>query len=453
MNNFVNIIWLRKSLKHLLFGVVLVLAVPFVGDPSWSGLAFAQDDEEQQETTKVSGISEKVYRKFAEAQEFIDAEDYKSALKVLNEVKGRKKLSGSESVQLYRIYGYVYFNQERYKDAIKAFETLLRQEEVSERDKNDTLLTLAQLNFQIENWQGAIKILNDWLAVVQNPPPEPYIMLASAYYSIDQYKDMIVPVETAMDIARKRDKPVKERWWLLLRAGYYELNDIKKVTEILEILVVNWPKKEYWTMLSGMYGELNLEKKQLSAYESAYDQGLLVRSAEITTLAQLLMQADAGYKAARIMEKGLKDGIVEKNEGNLRLLSQAWQMASEYEKAIDPLKKAAKISGDGELDIRLANSYLNLSRYDECINSARSGLSKGGLNRPSIAQELLGMCLFEKQKFEEAKKAFKIAAKDKKIQRRARNWIKFIESEQARISQINESIKQARLARDRANSR
>jgi len=62
------------------------------------------------------------------------------------------------------------------------------------------------------------------------------------------------------------------------------------------------------------------------------------------------------------------------------------------------------------------------------------------------------MCLFEKDQFEDAKKAFRQAGKDKKIEKRSRNWIKFIESEQARISQINESIKQARLARDRANS-
>jgi len=453
MNNLLNNLYLRHFLQPVLLGAFLLLVVPSGGSVFRSGLAFADEgDKDKQETTKVTGISEKVYRKFAEAQELMEAENYDGALKVLDEVKGKKRLTPTEAIQLYRIYGVVYFNQERYKDAIRAFEMLLKQKDLGERDRNDTLFTLAQLHFQIEDWKGAIKILKEWLAVVENPPPEPYIMLGSAYYQLDQYKDVIPPVEKAIEIARQRGKPVKERWWLLLRAGYYELNNLKKVTEILEILVVNWPKKEYWTMLSGMYGELNLEDKQLSAYESAYDQGLLTKSAEIVTLSQLLMQADAGYKAARVLEKGFKDGIVEENEANLRLLSQAWQMASEYEKAIPPLKKAAKISDDGELDIRLANSYLNLNRYDECIASARSGLNKGGLKRPGTAQELLGMCLFEKQKFEEAKKAFRAAAKDKKIERRARNWIKFIESEQARIAQINESIKQARLARDRAKS-
>jgi tetratricopeptide (TPR) repeat protein len=453
MKKFYHNLQLRKLIRHTLLGVALILAVPLSDNPSWFGHAYGQEGKKkEQETTQVSGISEKVYRKFAESQELMEVEDYLGALKVLDELKANKKLSPTEAVQMYRIYGVVYFNQELYKKAIEAFETLLRQEGISERERNDTLFTLAQLHFQIEDWQGAIKILKNWLAVVENPPPQPYIMLASAYYQTDQYQEVIAPVETAIEIARQRNKPVEERWWLLLRAGYYELNNIPKVTEILEILVVNWPKKDYWTMLSGMYGELNREQKQLGAYEAAYDQGLLIKSVEIVTLAQLLMQAEAGYKSARILEKGLADGIVEETESNFRLLSQAWQMAAEYEKAIGPLKQAAKISDDGELDVRLANSYLNLSRYDDCVTATRSGLKKGGLKRPAIAQELLGMCLYENEKYEDAKKAFRQAAKDKKIAKRARNWMKFIESEQSRIAQINESIKQARLARDRMNN-
>ena len=290
-------------------------------------------------------------------------------------------------------------------------------------------------------------------AFVQTDDTDTYIILAQAYYSLDKFDQMIEPIETAIRVAEERGMEVKERWYLLLRVPYFELENYAKVAEILEILVVNWPKKEYWTMLSSMYGELDRDKRQLATYEAAHDQGLLEKSVEFVTLAQYLMQAEAGYKAARILEQGLEDGSIEKNENNYRLLSQAWQMASEFEKAIGPLEEAARISNDGELDVRLANSFLNLSRYDECVDASRAGLKKGGLDRPAIAQELLGMCLMEKEEFEEAKKAFRQAAKDDKIENRARNWIKFIESEQARISQINESIRQARLARERLQNK
>ncbi len=164
------------------------------------------------------------------------------------------------------------------------------------------------------------------------------------------------------------------------------------------------------------------------------------------------MQGEAGYKAARVLEKGFEADLVDETEQNWRLLSQAWQMAAEFEKAITPLKKAASVSNDGELEVRLANSYLNLNRYEDCADAARAGLNKGGLKRPELAHELVGMCLFELERFEEAKTAFRQAAKAPKVEKRARNWITFIESEQQRIRELNESIRRAREARDAARA-
>ena len=43
----------------------------------------------------------------------MEAEDFQGALKILDDLKNKKKLSATESVQLYRIYGVVYFKQER----------------------------------------------------------------------------------------------------------------------------------------------------------------------------------------------------------------------------------------------------------------------------------------------------------------------------------------------------
>jgi tetratricopeptide (TPR) repeat protein len=164
------------------------------------------------------------------------------------------------------------------------------------------------------------------------------------------------------------------------------------------------------------------------------------------------MQAEVPYKAGRVVEKGLADGVVEENEGNYRLLSQAWQMSGEFDKAIPALKKAAATSDDGKLDLRLSSSYLNLGRYEECVDAARTALRRK-VERPAAAQEILAMCLFELEKYEDAKKAFRLAAKDEKIQKRARNWIKFIENEQSRIAQLDDSIRQARAARNAARNR
>lgn len=440
----------RKTAEHsaswlpalrLVVAMVVATCALAAAWPAWS-----QDEGEQQEEAKrTQAMSEKVYRKLAEAQEFTDKDDFNSAERVLNELKA-EKLTPYETAQLYNFFGFVHFSQEKYTQAISDYKNVLNQPELPKGIRDQTIYTLAQLYFTTENWAGARDQLQQYLKEVENPPPDPYILLGSAYYQLDNYKAMIEPIETAMKIARERDVPVKEQWWLLLRVAYYEQENYAKVRDILQVLVVNWPKKEYWTTLAAIYGELNDEKRQLAAYESAYDQGFLTNSNELVQLAQLFLQAEVPYKAAKVLEKGLADGNVEKTADNYRLLSQAWQLAANDEKAVPALKTAASMSRDGELDVRLANSYLNLSRYDECVDAARSGLSKGGVRREDNAQVVLGMCLYELEQYEEAKKAFRLAANDKRSASTATQWINFIEREQERQRQLEQSLQQVRRA-------
>ncbi len=427
---------------------VLLLMAALLGA---SPLLFAQKSDgegEKEQTRTTSAMSEKVYRKLAEAQEKAEAENFTQAKAVLDGID-KEKLTPYEKAQVYNFYGFIYYSQERYADSIKAYETVLQQPDIPEGLRDQTRYTIAQLYFTTEQWQKAINLIEKWLKTAKNPGPDPYILLGSAYYQLEQYPKMIAPIEKAMEIARERGTDIKEQWWLLLRVAYFEQKDFKKVTEILETLVNHWPKKEYWTQLSAMYGELGQEKRQLAAYWAAYDQGLLSRSNELVQLAQLFLQADVPYKAGVVLEKGFKAEQVEKTANNYRLLSQAWALADEDQKAIPALKLAASMSKDGDLDIRLAQSYLNLSKYDECIQSAREGLRKGGVKREDSARIILGMCLYESRKYEDAKKAFRLAAKDKRSERTARQWVSFIEKEQERLRQLDEALKQARQGRTR----
>ena len=431
----------RQRLVWIMAAGLLLLGIGL------TGRVVAQEGESSvadQPTKQTGAMSEKVYRRLAEAQELADKEDYNGAQRILDEIKASPKLSPYEIAQLYNFYGYIFYARERYKDSISAYETVLRQEQIPQGLKDSTRYTLAQLYFTIENWPKAIELINEWLKTAQNPGPEPYILLASAYYQQEKWNQMIAPIEKAMQIARERNQAVKEQWWLLLRVPYYEQQNYKKVRDILEVLVAQWPKKEYWTQLSAMYGELGQDAKQLASYESAYDQGLLVRNGELVQLAQLFLQAEVPFKAARLLEKGMEAGQVEKSMENYRLLSQAWTLAMDDARSVPPLEKAAGMSNDGDLDVRLANNYLNLSRYDQCIKAANSGIQKGRLERNDLAYMVLGMCQFERDQLEPAKSAFRKAAQDKRSAKSAQNWITYIEREQERLAQLERSLQQVR---------
>lgn len=70
---------------------------------------------------------------------------------------------------------------------------------------------------------------------------------------------------------------------------------------------------------------------------------------------------------------------------------------------------AAPISDDGELYIRLAQSYMNLGSWDQTADAVRKGLDKGSVRRPDTARVMLGMALFNGKKYIQARSVFSVS--------------------------------------------
>jgi uncharacterized protein HemY len=120
-------------------------------------------------------------------------------------------------------------------------------------------------------------------------------------------------------------------------------------------------------------------------------------------------------------------------------------LSMEDTKAIPALKEAARMSDDGELDVRLGNSYLNIGEYSECVTAVRNGLRKGGLKSTDNAQISLGMCLYNLRQYNDARSAFREAAKTQRSRRIANQWIQVIDADVQR----NEAIREAREAAEK----
>jgi tetratricopeptide (TPR) repeat protein len=171
-----------------------------------------------------------------------------------------------------------------------------------------------------------------------------------------------------------------------------------------------------------------------------YEKGMLNTASHITNLANLYLLHGLPYKAASVLDKEMKAGIVESSERNLRLVSQAWYQAREDEKAIPPLERAAGMSDDGELYIRLAQAHLNLENWPEAADAVEKGLKLGGLKRNDTANIMLGMALFNQKRLEQARRAFERAASDSRSRRAANQWIAYVESELKRRDLMNQTL-------------
>ena len=485
------------KIKLILIAFVFIfLSTEYTGNFSIISVVNAQE-QQSRKTKRVGSMSEKVAKKLGEAQELIEAEQIQEGIEILNEILSSKRLSDYERAQVYYFLAYTAYLQEDYKKAINFYKRVLSEEAVPEGLLSAARFTIAQLWFQLEDWDKAISAVDDLLATEESPRPDLYILKGSALYQLKKYEELIPVIQSAIDLAESRnafrieqlqknikstadengirylrreeeDKneidyfrfatqveaelkedlsktrkaeqkteiqlaidnvkksasnltigPTKENWWLLLRAAYFELDNIPKVRYVLERLLIEWSKKEYWTQLAAIYGQDELEEKQISAYATAYQEGFLEKSNEYVQMAQLYLSKEVPHKAAVVLQTGFDEGIVDKEVKNWRLLSQAWFLAQEDQMAIIALREAAKLSDDGELDVRLARSLANIADYKSCVDAAQTGIEKGGLKRDDESYITLGMCQFEEDMYEDSKNSFKLATNDATARREA----------------------------------
>ena len=163
---------------------------------------------------------------------------------------------------------------------------------------------------------------------------------------------------------------------------------------VLEELIEAYPKDSYILTLAGVYSELGDTKKQLALTESLYEKGYIEGKSHAVNLANLYLLHGIPYKAATVLEKEMAAGNVKSDVRNLRLLSQAWYQAREDRKAIPPLKRAAAAGNEGELYIRLAQSYINLENWSEAAKSAKKGLSIADPKRSDTSKIMYGIGVF-----------------------------------------------------------
>ena len=212
---------------------------------------------------------------------------------------------------------------------------------------------------------------------------------------------------------------------------------------VLRQLIALYPKQQYLLTLAGVYSELGDTRKQMALTEALYESGNITQEHHVVNLANLYLLHGVPYKAAKILQKEIDRNNVEADMKTLRLLSQAWYQAREDEKAIPPLARAADLAGDGELYVRLAQSYINLDRWEDAAAAVKKGLDKGKVKRADVAHVMLGMALFNQRSLSAARDAFAVAARDGRSAKAARQWIAYVDSELRRKDTLDQTLPEA----------
>jgi len=466
------------SSKNNFLYIFFILAISLLYMPAILHAQSADDQPKKQvKYRKARALSTSTAKKMAKVYEALEKVDEKgepnpdmeTVIEILTDLRNQKdSLKSYDRSVMWNAWGYVYFSEEKYIKAIEAYNYLLNEPEGTIPLRVSALLTLGQLYLSQEDYNKGIKYILQWMDEVETVTAQAWQLLGRAYYSVGDYNKAISSLENAIALAEEEGYKPKESWYVILAASIGELkNEIGekesylRQLEIYEILVNLYPKKLYFIQLGGIYNELGRERDYMITLKAAYQKDMLNRETEYLALAQLLLLNQNPYWAAEVLVSGQnkivtynetkkdevtgeeikieKTGpVIKETEKNLKLLADSWRMAQEIDKAIPVLEKAAKMSNDGKSYVLLGNLYLSEDKIEQAVDSIKKGLKKGKIDKISQVHLTLGQAYFELQKFDDAKKEFRIAArdKDKKVKTTANNWLKYTENEEIRVKNL-----------------
>ena len=403
---------------------------------------------------RIPNINEATYRRLSEAQESIDAEEYAEAMEVLNTMVSRpRRFNGNERAQFHNMLAYANYELDNVEATIHHYEQVLAQmPDISEGMEVTTLNQISKLYFQegmkyegaeARPWfDKALETMEEWMRKSHNPGPDAHFYIAQIYYQMKDFDRAIERLETVVKVARDRCQQVRENWWTMLQFLYFEKENWPKVVEILEILVREFPKRAYWVNLASVYGETGQTDKQLWTMEAAHTGGYLDMESDILTYSGLLLQNDIPNRGSKYLQQGIDDEIVESTVRNLSTLGQAYQLGQDVDKAIPVFDQAAHEAEDGEMYDRLAILYLEKGENDKCETAAQNALDKGGLKNELATRITRGICLFNLEKFTEARKVFADlrrqarAERARTEERTASQWVAYVDSERRRLAAL-----------------
>ena len=417
-------------------------------------------DEVEKKPRRVPNIEPTTWKRLQQAYELITAEQYAEGVEVLETMiprDGRRsRYNAAEMGQVHNLLGNAYWELGRGDKTIEHYEKVLDQvPQIAEATELLMLFQLSKIYFmqaqekkedqeQLANewYRRSLARMGEWIDKNNDPGPEPYFFIGQIYYHLDDFDRGIRCLETTVHVAGERGITVKEPWWQMLKFMYYEQENLRKVLEISEILVRDYPKREYWVTLASVHGELGEEDKQLWVLEAAHVGGYLNKEVDLRTYGALLVQDGVPNRASKYLETGFDDEIIERTPRNLQLWGQALQISQEIDRAIEVFEESGEIEPDGKTFDLLAALYLDRDKFAECRVAARKALDAGGLTNPLRTQLNLASCEFYLGNLTAARKEFsdvrRKARQDREgnLETQAGTWIQYIDSESKRRDEL-----------------
>ncbi len=405
--------------RDYLISFAAALAVFAMAMPS---AAFAQDEEEGRRSAPT--ISQRTGEKLNEAIEFLNNDDYASARAVLADIN-LDRLSPYERSRVEQIWSGIEYSEGDYAAARGHLQQAINAGGFNQREVSQAKYQIAQIYMAEENWKEGAAALEEWFRTAAEPNSAAYYLLAAAYYQMEDLNAALEPAKKAVELSANP----QPSWIELLLALYLTRENYDDALPLLERLIAMEPQeKNHWLRLSSLYQQQEEYANALAAMQIAYNAGFLQQGSEYQRLSDMLRFNEIPYRAARVLKEAMDNGTVQTDSETYEKLANAWIQARDFEEAIPPLSRAAELSNNGDLYMRLGQVHIQREDWQAAADALQEAMQKGNLEDPGQANLLMGIALFNLEKPRDAREYFQRATRSPQQREMASDYIKLIDS-------------------------
>ncbi|GLQ72382.1 tetratricopeptide repeat protein [Vibrio penaeicida] len=264
------------------------------------------------------------------------SEKASKAIVALNKSVDVKALQPKEQWKTRQMLADIQFSEQKFNDANRNYLTLLKNDyptsDSSEKnqlakDKNDIQLRMSMAYYQQQNWKSSLS-------------------------RIKRYQ----PRDTKETLQALKIRVVSE----------LQLEKWKDAEKTVGRIIRFEPnQKSWWQQLISTQLQQGKQRSALESYALSKLQGIRLTQSEYVVLAQLYGQHRMPEKAARILKEMFNEYPKSQSEKHLKLQANYWQIAKEWNKAINGWQRVASMNP--KYHWRLAQLLIQQSRYKQAL--------------------------------------------------------------------------------------
>lgn len=428
----------------------LLFLIAMLATPLWQNQVVLAGEEQRAppEARSAGTLSEQVMRAISEIQEMMtpedptDTPDLAGAILALDDLYARRyeRMNNFEKQTILQFYTNYYLTNENYPEAIRIFRQILTIDDLREDVRLRTLRSLGQLEAAEENWRGSIDFYQQWRDLSLEEEEIVFRGLAYAHYQIEEFTQALPHWIAYMEMVKAEGGELRRDDYAFLNGLYFTLEDYANALELTKTMVVLFDNPTDWTNLYALYSTLDNESRRVQAMNLVYLKGYFDDETPFLNLGQSMAGAEIPLSGSRIIETGYDGSFVEENAENYTVLTQMYLIGNDFQRALEPGRRAAELDETGDGHDTLGYIHYVLRDYAAAVEAFEMALEKGQLSNRADTHMFLARALIELDRFDDAAAAARDSAEagDTNDQQAANNYLRYVNDSKARFNILAE---------------